>query len=70
MDTGYIRSGNEAPTIARGIRTSADLACWTALVHAWDDIEEALGEAVAIPSLADAEKAERPPVLADVRPFG
>ena len=60
MDTGYIKLGNEAATIGRGPRMSADLACWSALVHAWDDIEAALGEAVAMPAFGMVDADERP----------
>lgn len=50
------------------VRADPGLACWAALVHAWDGIDAALDDDAEEP--AQAGTGERHAALTDLRPFG
>jgi hypothetical protein len=66
---GYVKVNEELneEIRARHVRADPGLACWAALVHAWDGIDAALDDEAAAP---DAGTAGRHAALTDLRPFG
>ena len=69
MNAGYVKVSDDIPTVPGHVRADPGLACWAALVHAWDGIEAVLDEQEP-PGVADIEPADHNAALTGVRPFG
>ncbi|GGX82424.1 hypothetical protein GCM10007386_11720 [Pseudoduganella dura] len=61
---GYVKLGDDAAVVPLATRTDPTLACWVALVQAWDGIEGTLQENDAAAGAKDAAP------MTSVRPFG
>lgn len=64
MDAGYVRLSNDSAVTQLVTRTDPTLACWAALVQAWDGIEGTLDET------DPPGSAENATPMTAVRPFG